>query len=225
VAKRRITKREMKEDKLVTGITRAYIYIQRHWQYFAVGAVAIIIAVIAVWGVSQANKRKAEDSYTLLGKALLDFKLGNFQASMDSLTYLTENFKGQKAAKLGYYYIGYLNFLTGANDVAIENFEKFLATGAGDDEMRLNAMEGIGVCLMEKGEAKEAAEKFVETMEKYPNSFKQAELLYYTAEAYKLSGDIEKAKEFYKKLIDGFGETDVGYDAKLAYQELITRGG
>ncbi len=161
ISRKRFTKKEIKEDKLVTTAFRTSEYIQKNPAPFIYGGVLVAILFAAVllfmWS---ADKKQAEAS-TLLARARLSMEAGRAEVGIVDIETLIRDYAGTGQAGHGalrlanYYYHSTKEYYK-----ALEYFE-IVINEYKDDNVRLaNAASGAAACYSREGNSAEAARLF-----------------------------------------------------------------
>jgi outer membrane protein assembly factor BamD (BamD/ComL family) len=220
---KKATKKELKEDGLVKNVFSLVAYIQEHSTVSMIIAGAIIVAVAAIWGFSYSNKKSNERAMEKLGIAQLSFRLGALAESKDTLTYIVNNYGRTNAGKLALYYLGYINYINGSYDLALEYYDKFLKSGIKDADLKAAATYGVAISYEGKGDHRKAADTYMELMSKYPEYFNNDEVMLNAARAYKACGDTSKAIALLEDFLKKYPTSMRKEEAKSTLLELTAR--
>lgn len=204
----KITKREMKEDKFTTFVLVAKDYVLRNWIYFVGAAAAVIIVVVGVTLI-RANQAKSEQQASeIYNRGMNQLRSGNHQLAIVDLKTVVDEYGSsglgrQAAFDLGNAYFGAKNFAEAKNA-----FEKYLADYSDNEFFVTSAMAGVAASLAGMGEMKEAADKFREIAETYPDFALAGEFYLKAMHNYIRAGQLESARVIYAKLVKDFKDTE-----------------
>ncbi len=161
ISRKRFTKKEIKEDKLVTTAFRTSEYIQKNPAPFIYGGVLVAILFAAVLLFMWSADKKQAEATTLLARARLSMEAGQAEVGIADIETLIRDYAGtgqagHGALKLANYYY----HSTKEYDKALEYFE-IVINEYKDDNVRLaNAASGAAACYSRAGNSAEAAGLF-----------------------------------------------------------------
>lgn len=219
--RKRLTKRQMKEDKFVTYYLKAHDFVTSNGRLisYIVGGIAVIILVGFIW--SKKKMEKENSAIVELTKAKVEYFNNNYEAAADILKDLVENYGGTDSGKLGVYYLANAYFNVKNYMKAEEYFRKYLEVGD-DKTMKEAALSGVAACLEEQGNYLEAAKKYKEAAEDYSSSFLAPQNLYDSARCFSLAGNQEMAKESLNTIIEKYSDSNLKSDAEIFLAELVS---
>ena len=223
--KKKISKRELKEDALITTYVKATTFYETHKKNIRMGLIAVL--VIAAGSFFYVKNRNAdnEKAMTDLANVFHLYDNGQFQIAIDGLPErnvpglksIVENYGGTNSGNMARFYLANAYFQTGKYDEAREAFEDFSAT---EQILEVSRLSGIAGCYEAKGEYKEAAENYEKAGTKYAKDISAAENLSHAASNYALAGEKEKALDLYKKLKKNYPATGAARDADRFIAQL-----
>ncbi len=218
-AQKKLTKRQIKEDRFVTFYFRAQDFLQRHSRniLYAVGAVAAIVLIVFIFQSKQAEKER--NAIVELTKAKIRYFETDYDAAIPILTNLVEQYGGTDSAQEGTFYLANAHFQVGNYVEAEKYFTRFLEND-GDDILSASAMTGIAACLEEQQNYEKAAELYKESADKYAENFMAPQNLYDSARCYALSGKIDEARQTLSKLLEKYEDATIRSDAEILLSEL-----
>lgn len=202
--KKKITKRELKHDPVVSAYQRAIVFYDQNKKYISYTFTALILLVIA--GFVYANNRRASnDKATIeLGKVFQLFDVGQYRQAIDGvpetgimgLKAIVENYSGE-SVELARFYLANSYYQLGNYDEALKHFKDFSSR---DDLMESSALAGAAACFEAKGDHASAAKYYEKAVDKAPKSPSASEFLNNAAYNYGISGDKGRAVNLYKRI-------------------------
>lgn len=196
----KLTKREIKEDKFATFMLTAKDQLQENWQYTAIGAAAVVLLVAAVvYYFSNRNTANTEVAQKL-ATAQMDYRSGNTQVAIMSLTQIADE-AGGATAKQAKFLLGKVNFDSKNYPEAIRYWEQFLGAYTDDLFLKAGALGGIATSYENQGQFDQAATKYLEAADAYKTGPSAAEYLYGAMRCSLLAGDKAKAKTYLDRII------------------------
>lgn len=219
--RKRLTKRQIKEDKFVTYYFKTQDFIARNSRtiLYTVGGIALIFLIGFIW--SRKNLEKENAAVVELTKAKIEYFNNNFVQATDILKDLVENYGDTESGKLGIYYLANAYFNIKNNIKAEEYYRKYLDVGD-DKTLKESALSGVAACLEEQGNYLEAAKKYREAAEKFSESFLAPQNLYDSARCFSQAGNEELARESLTKIIEKYSESSLKGDAEIFLAELVS---
>lgn len=217
-SKVKLSKREIKEDKLTTFVMTAKDQFADSWQYIVIGAVVVILIVAGtVFFFSNRASQQVEGTEKL-SKALVDYHNNNTQVALLSFGQIASDYSGEVADEATFM-LGKANFETQNYAEARKQFENYLGRSTGDKLKRAAAIAGLAGCL--EGEAKytEAAAKFLEASKEFPGGPQDEDFQINAVRAFIEGGDFEKAKAQLAELKQQFKGSGKVYRAEMMVAE------
>jgi len=219
---RRITKKEMKEDKLVTTAFKLSEWIQKHLNQVLMVAGGVVLVAIVVFFVFSSKAKRNQKAAELFGKATLEFQTGNASQAITDLHTVMEKYGGTKDAGQATFYLATVYFY--AKDYARSQaiFQRFIEKYKNEDPLLLaSAQAGIAECQMENGEFQTAGDNFVKAVSSKPDGFLAPQYLFSAGRAYLKANQKKKAHEVFKRLIDQYPDSKEAYKAKEQLAENL----
>lgn len=218
--KKKLTRKEIKQDKLVTYYFKFNQLVQNNFK-FVLGGLAAIVLIALVTMMVMNSKRNAEKSASrefLL--AMAEYQRGNYTDAAEMFQTMINAYGGTKSAAAGTYYLANAYYQTGKFDQALEFYKKFARKHAGDQLLGRPALIGVANCLVQKQQFKEAAEQFMQVVKKYPKSIEAPESLLNAGLAYFQAQEIKKAETAFEQLVKDYPESSFKTDAETKLAKL-----
>lgn len=218
--KKRITKHELKEDKLVTLTFKANAYIQNNIKHILYGTIGAAVFMFLILSYYYSNKRTQAAAMAEVGKAQLVYESGNYNIAKDVFKEVISKYKGEEGAGIAVYFAGDCYFRLGDLTKAKEYFRKYLDDYNDKKILANSSASGLAACLEEEGQYLEAAKQYKTALEKYNVDFLAPENLINMGRCYELAGDKEEAKKAYKLVIEQYSSSIYVREASL-YLDLL----
>ena len=156
-------------------------------------------------------------------EGVIHFKSGHWKGAVDQMEKFLKNLSQPSDFAPEANYILALAYLDLKQpEDALRVFQKILRLYPDDETVAKNSDIGIAKCQYELGQAKEAVKRFKLIVYKYPKTDVEFEALLWLAQYYLKSGDYTQAVEYYKPIIDRFGDNpsidQVHYELGQAYE-------
>jgi len=212
--RKRLTKKQIKEDKLVTTYFRVMDFIDQNQKMVMIGAAAVIIAA-ALIVLFMRSKRNAELKSALeLTKARVEIQQNNLETASDILKSLVDNYSGTENAGRGVFYLGNIHYSKGEYDAAMNYYNEYLDDYKGNDILTSSAYSGLAASHEQKSEYLEAARIYEKGANKFPKHFEAPKQLMDAARCYRLANNKNKARELYQRIIDEYPDSSYKRDAE-----------
>lgn len=203
--KKKITKREIKEDKLVSTYFKATTWYEENKKLVSSLLTGLVIVVIVVIVVRNNMISNNEQATTELAKVLKYYDEGNYEAAMNGVP--QENIRGLLAVVNDYgsthagefakFYLANSYYATGNYDKALEYY---LDVSFDDDLLQASAYAGAAACYEAKGNRVSAASSYERAALRGKQNVQAAEHLHLAALNYAAAGNKKKAIDLLKKV-------------------------
>lgn len=203
--KKKVTKRQMKEDALISTYVKATKWYEDHKRQVSMGLTALIVVVIAALIYANNQASNNEKAMTELGKVFGYFDAGQYQVALEGipernipgLKSIVENYGGSRSGELARFYLATVYYTLGRYDEALEQFDAF---DPPKGVLEVSRLSGIAACYEAKGQYDRAAEYFERAAVRYPQDLSAAENLSHAGRNHGFAGNRNKAVELFKKL-------------------------
>ncbi len=218
--RRRLTKREIKEDKFIT-YTLIASNVFRHNVRYVLGAVAVVVVIALAasifYSISKSREAKASE---LIAEARISLFSGRKEEAVDIYNNLVENYSGTDAYSKAVLELGNMYFEDSLYEEAIDVFQKLADKARKDDIIAYSAGSGIAACLENLGNYDEAGERYLNFVEKYPKSAFAPSALFDASRCFSLAGNYESARHSLEKLSEEYSESMIAYKAQAKLRML-----
>ncbi len=217
--RKRLTKKQIKEDKFVTYFFKTQEFISQNRRYVTWGLIGIPVVIFASFIFSNIQRKKEQSANIELSKARIEYFTENHETAISTLNNLVENYGGTKAGKKGLYYLANTHYISKNFDKAEEYFRKFLGESS-DLDLTVSALAGVAACQEEREDFSVAAETYKEAADKYEDGFMAPQNLYNSARCFSLSGQTQEAAGMLTKLIEKYSGSQIKNEAEILLAEL-----
>jgi TolA-binding protein len=216
--KKKISKRELKEDALVTSYVKITSFYERNKKNISIAVTVVAVLIIAAIVFLKNRADNSEKASAQLGEVYSLFDGGQYQQAIDGmpernitgLKSIVENYGGSPAGNYARFYLANAYFHLGKYDLALEQFDDF---SPADDVLAVSRLMGMGDCNEAMGKYKEAAGDYEKAATKYPQDANAAENLSNAARNFGRAGEKETAIELYKKVKKNYPASTFARDA------------
>lgn len=215
--KKGISKREMKEDKLVTSYfkTRTWIEQNRRLVSYIVAVPLILIAVF--WFIGNNRRQNNERATTDLAKVYHLYDQGQYKLAVDGipqenirgLQSIVDDYGSTHAGEMAKLYLADSYFNLKEYDKALQNFE---SVDISDKLLSSSALAGAAACYEQKGNHEKAASLYEKAASQYMTALQAPEDLLNAASNYSKAGNKDKASDMLDKLKKEFPSSTYARD-------------
>lgn len=216
--KKKLGKKNYKEDKLVTYYSKSLEYFEVYRNQIIIGAavLVVIIAAIIYFG-NQARELEIEASAELAKVSYLyesrNYEAvinGNPQNNTPSFAEIADKYSGTEAGEIARVNLAHAYFYTGQYDKAINEYKKY----SGDIEIyQAASLAGIGACYEAKGDNEQAAGSYEDAAFIYENNPQNSEYLLNAAINYIHSGGYGNAEDLLNTLKEKYENSSQAREA------------
>ncbi len=223
--RRKITKRELKQDKLVSTYFKAQnllVDYKRHIGVVVLGAVVLLVAGVIYYNNRLANEQKAAAE---LGKVFTYYDGGSYKLAIDGipeknvlgLKSIADNYGSTPSGELATFYLGSAYYMMNDYENALKYYQEF---DTSDKLLKASGLSGIAACYELKGKYAEAAKYFERAARISAGGLLTSENLRNAARNYALAGEKERAVEIYEEIRRDFPGTPAAREAEQSLAEL-----
>lgn len=216
--KKKITKKEIKEDKLVTTYfeARSWVEENRRLVGYVVGIPILLVAGLFLWNLNL--KESNEKATAKLSKVLPYYDQGRYEEAINGapqegliqgLVAVVNEHGNTKSGQIAKLYLANCYFAKSDYNKALE---LYLDANLDDKMLAASALGGAAACHEAMGQYEDAASYFEKAASKNMIGLQAPENLQHAAANYALAGKRERAAELLKKLKKEFPESTYARD-------------
>ena len=218
--RKRITKKHLKEDKLVTFYVKASAWLEKNTKYIIAGVLIVLLTIAAGMYFSSSSKKAEAGASVEYDKALRAYKAQDYQDAILLFSSIVDNYGGTISGKLSYLYLANSYFKTSDYENALNNYKKFASKYKKNDMLLSFAMGSIGSSYEQMEKYQQAAEQYSKTVTKFPDSIQAPHYLFRAARCYSLIGNNKEAQVVYQRLIEEYPDSQEKPKA-IIFKELL----
>lgn len=221
VKNQKMTKRQMKEDSLVTAAFRATEVWENYGRNILIGLGAVILLGLLVFFVLRTRGQAEEKAKGQVFQAMVTLNQGDFTTATPMLKQIVDEAPGTKSARDAMLMLGD-SYMTQRNPKeAATWYQRFLDKARGDASLELAGYTGLGTALEDQGEFAKAADAYAESAKRGRSVNERGQAMAAQARSLLRGGQNPKAIEVYKAIeaLPGV-DTSIREAARLHLGEL-----
>ncbi len=219
-AKKKYSKRELKQDKFVLFTIKAKEYFDEHSRQFTTGLIVLLVLIVAIV-MYRNSKQKAEVNAAIrLTEAQTQFQNGQKDNGIAILSELVEQYEGTSAAGQATFLLAKIYWQDNDIPNAKQYFKKFIDNYSDDNFITQAAFAGYADCLVNEKNYAEAAKYYEKAAKINPDFPQAADFLFSAAMAYKDAGNTEKALELANRVLKDYKNPTLKSRAELLIASL-----
>lgn len=204
-ARKKITKKQMKEDKLVTTYYKFQnIFLENQARILiGLGIVAVIVVAIILYTNKKSNDNRAGAAQ--LAKVMPIYEAGNYKDAINGqaagniagLKKIVEDFSGTESGESARIFLANAYSFTGNNDAAYEMYDDYSGS---NPLFKATALANKGGIIESKKEFEKAADLYLEASKIDKTNPSNAEFMLKAGVAYLKAGNKEDAKILFETI-------------------------
>ncbi len=216
----KLDKDELRDDEFVDWLVGAVQYVQDRAQAFAVGAVALVVALFAVNYFVESQELAKEEAAALLGDMLIAEQSAQSSEAIRLGEQLLTAYGGTPAAAKGAILLGNLHFSQGSIADAQRYFQLYLSDYEAVDVLVNAAQNGLAACLEAEGQYESAAQRYEEIAANRSGTSLAAMAKMNAARCYAHLGNRDKQRQLLESVIEEFPRFPVAVRARTELEML-----
>lgn len=213
--RKRITKKDLKEDKLITFYSQARHWVEMNSRIVMGGGIAVVIIIIAFVMISNRRQAAQAKASVLFVQAKQLYQDENYNESLQQFSRLAENYGNTPSGTIGLLYLGKSFYEKGDYTNAYEQFKSFASGIKKSEHFKISGLINAASCLQQQEQFEQAAREFEKAAKKYKKSALAPFALLKGGQCYDALGNYEQAGQLYEKIIDSYSDSDEKNDAIL----------
>ncbi len=204
-AQKKISKRVIKEDTLVTTYFKAQTWYDENKKRISTVGGILLVVVLGLWFYSNNMRANNERATTDLAKVYSFYDNGQYliaingipERNIAGLQSIVDNYGSTSAGNTAKFYLASAYYNTQEFDKALKYFDDF----SGSTSLLTNsALAGMGACYEAKGDFKKAAENYEKAALKNADDPNVPDNLMNAARNFGRTGEKERAVELLKRV-------------------------
>ncbi len=226
-ARKKTSRKEIKQDKLVTSYFEAKNWIDKEENkrkvYIGVGIIAAL--VIATFFYINHKKKMNDEAEIKLSAVMSFYDQSKFQQAIDGdpaenitgFKDIVNEYGGSESGQTAKFFLADCQYNLKDYDNALKNYDDY----SGSREiLKASALAGMGSIYEIKGDLKKAAEYYEKASKVNKDLVFNQEYIFYSIRCYSHAGDREDAKRLFSALKDKFPKSKYINDTKRFESEF-----
>jgi TolA-binding protein len=218
-SKGHLTKKELKQDKLVELTYKLEQYYRDHQKIVLSVAAAVVIIILGVVLVRKSVQSTRLQSSYQLTLAKMDYGSGRLPEAKDGFQRIVSTESGRYAGEAKYF-LGRIAFDQNNYAQAVTDFTTYLKDFAVDDQLDCAAMSGLAAAYEAQGKNEDAVKTYTQIAEKYPQNTYAPQALWEASRVYLSLNQTDSAIKALQQIRDKYSESAVAAQAKRQLDNL-----
>ncbi len=201
-AKKRLKKKELKQDKFVMATIEAKAFVEENASKILYAVLGILVIAILAYFYVQSKATAEQTALALLSRAEIELQNNQNENAISIYQEIIDQYDGTNAAGIATYTLAKLYREDNDPVMAKTYFKKYIDDYSGKNILMQAALAGYADCLFAEKNYEDAAKYYERAASIEPEFPMAAEYLYSAAHAYKEAGNTSKAKALAQKVID-----------------------
>ena len=224
--RKRLTRKQIKEDKLVTMYGKATDYINENSKLLIGAAVLIILVFVGIWAIRSSRMAEEANASLELARGKTAYDEGDYIRAIDILRRAVEDYGGSKSGALAGLYLANSLYETEEFEEAERYYRIFSDKMSSNGLLASSGLAGIAACLEHSENYAEAAKYYLEAAEKYPKEIYADRYLLDAGRCFMAADQSAEALNTLESLVEKYPEsanvrTAEQYIAELKSGELV----
>ena len=196
---KRVKKKRLKEDQLVTFTVKASQFIQQYFTQVIAGVVVLVVIVGAVLVTSYVRRNAARDSEKEFALAMSQYNMRDLATAGTSFARIADKYGSQNAGEVSRYFLGKTLLAQGKHEDALQAFDQYISKGGAAAPFAAAAAIGKASCLEALHNylgAAEVLERLSQTLDAEDPRY--LDVVYEAGRNFERAGSKDKALEHYR---------------------------
>ena len=205
--KRRVTRQQIKEDKLIAFTAKASDFYDRNSRNILAGAgIIVVLAIVIAFFIN--NRVQAEKAATFdLTLAKIEIGQQNFDTAAQKLTQVIDTYSGTRSAGDAQFFLGNVRLSMQDWSGARTAFQQYLDRYGKDPQFTAAAIAGLGFADEHEKKFLDAAEHYLEAADSYPDEYNAPQYLLDAGRCFAFAGETSKAHDAFQLIVKRYPES------------------
>ena len=219
-ARKKITKREIKEDPLVTFYVRTQKFLQKHSKPFYIGILAVIVIATFIMLDSRSRRTGNIRAESRVVTAEQIYFSRDFDRAIPELQAVIQESPGTVSAGRSVFYMANCYYEKGEYADAMRFFQQYLDDYGSIDYFKISSQSGIAACLENEDRFAQAGDAYEKAASMAADYFTRPFDLKNAARCYVQAGIPEKGRSIYQKILKDYPDAPFSSEVKFQLHAL-----
>jgi tetratricopeptide (TPR) repeat protein len=201
---KRITRREMKEDALVTFSFRAADFVKTHRSRLVLGGVLALVVIVGAIYVTSSRRAGEEEASRQLLAGMVQQNAGNDLGAAAAYEELLSRHSRTDSGKMALLFLGHARYNLGQYGAALDAYQRYLKREKRDKLTVGQAKRAAAACLENTGKFEEAAGMYEDVARSIDEGDAVADDLMAAARCWRLAGVPDRAIELLQEIVGSY---------------------
>ena len=198
--RKRIRKKDLKEDKLVTFYVQTRKWVDDNIQYISIGAAAVLVVLLGALLLSGYHAKAEQAAGVEFSKATRLFQAADYRGAARQFSTIVDSYGQTRSGKLARFYLAQSLYQTADYAGAAKQFRKAASALSADPQLKASALAGEAASVEQQGNLLDAAQKYETVVAKFKDNPRAAYYLLRAARCYELADNTAKALSLYQRI-------------------------
>ncbi len=199
-AKKRLSRKEMREDKLIAMAQKVEQFYEQNRKLVMVVMAGILVVIVAFFMIRGNQQKAFKEASLSLSIAKMMFETKHFDEAESQFQVLKTRYGGRIAGE-AQFYLAKGAFLRDNIEEAEAGFKEYIAKYHVDKYIDIAAIAGLAACQESQGRFEEAAETYLSIPRKHRKHYFSPHAMYQAAQCYLAVNQNDKALQTYQLLL------------------------
>ncbi|HEY2923551.1 MAG TPA: tetratricopeptide repeat protein [Candidatus Eisenbacteria bacterium] len=196
----KLTKRQMKEDPLVTAAFRGTQIWEEHGTRILLALGAVVLILLLVFFVSRTRAQAEDRAASDLFRAELSVEQSDYATAVQMLREIVDSAPGTRAAQQAMMYLGDAYMGQGKPAEAVNWYRRALSKAGRNKEAKMASLYGLAAALEDRGDFIQAAASYEELAKLGTSDNERGRAMLAQARCLGKAGQSQKAVAVYKEI-------------------------
>ncbi len=215
--RQRLTRKQLKEDKLLTIVMQVQNYLGSELKLLAVVSGSILVIALFVFYMVQRNKSQEQEAASKLYVVEFQYieKRDFNEQLVQELQSIIDQYENTESAGIATFHLANTYYQLGDYQNAGHYFQIYIDDYKSSDLLSSSSLSGIAACNEQIQEYNKATEYYLRSVNEYPDEFITPENMLGAARTLILTGNKNEAIVQYQNLIDKYPNSSAAVKAEI----------
>ncbi|MDE2825576.1 MAG: tetratricopeptide repeat protein [Gemmatimonadota bacterium] len=219
--RRRISRREMKEDRFILWLYEISSEIDRHWKSLTAAVVLVVACVVGWYYWSNMQTTDLAEAGQIFAPGQTAMQDSRYEDAIPIFERVVTEYGGTSVALEATIELANACFQTGDFEKARTYYQTYLDEfGSQDAHFWLAARSGLAACDEEEEKFEEAANQYLALADEDPDSYLAPGFLLDAARCFGAADQKDQARALYDRVVENYESTPYARDARIALTAL-----